>query len=276
MSLIKPDTAMVAAVVIVPSGGESMVTWGGVVSSEIEMVAVPGVPPALCATTVMVLPPSFNVTGTEKLPELSGAAIPFMLTWASGSLTIPMTDTGVVLTALRLTGEVMVMMGVAEKFTVSDDVAMLPATSVATTLIGLGPAVSGAPQVMLVPLTWAGTPLHVTPARPERVSVTVASRVTVGTMTRAPFSGVIILMSGGVLSMLSVTDPSEVFPARSRALPGNTWFAPSAEATIWTGQESTPLRASEQLKLMVTLLLFQPAALAAGETLAATTGGVLS
>src|SRR5262249_26366498 len=147
ISLIKPETAMVDAVVTVPSAGESMVTWGGVVSSEMLMVAVPGVPPPLCATAVIVFPPSFNGTGKEKLPEESGAAIPFTLTWALESLTVPVTVTGVVFTTLKLVGELMVMVGVAEKVTVTLDVLVLPATSVATTLITLAPALSATPQV---------------------------------------------------------------------------------------------------------------------------------
>jgi len=42
------------------------------------------------------------------------------------------------------------------------------------------------------------------------------------------------------------------------------------------GQVSAPERASEQLKLTVTALLFQPATLGEGETVAVITGWVLS
>src|SRR5215472_1381542 len=276
MSLISPETAIVDAVVTVPSGGESMVTCGGVVSREIEIVAVPGVPPALCATTVMVLPPSFNGTGTEKVPELSGAGIPFTVTTALGSLTVPVTVTGLVLVKLRLIGEVMVMVGVAEKLTVRLEVVVFPATSVTTTLMVLGPALSGTPQVRAAPLTWAGNPLQVTPATPESASVTVPSMVTVGTITSVPFFGEVMARTGGVLSMLRLADAVAVLPARSRAVPETAWLAPSVEATTWVGQKSTPLSASEQLKLTVTLVLFQPAALGEGDTMAAIAGAVSS
>src|SRR5215831_3682836 len=118
MSLIIPATATVAAVVTVPSAGESIVTCGGVVSSDTEIVAVAGVPTPLCATTVIVLPPSFRTTGDEKLPDTRATAVPFTLTVAFGSLTEPTTVTGVAFTVLRFKGEVMVITGVAEKLIV--------------------------------------------------------------------------------------------------------------------------------------------------------------
>src|SRR5882724_3210834 len=111
-------------------------------------------------------------------------------------------------------GDVMAMVGVAEKLTVRVEVVALPATSVATTLMVLAPALSGTPHVTLAPLNWAGTPLQVTPATPESASVTVASSVTVGTITNAPFWGEVMVMLGGVLSMLRVVEALAVFPAR--------------------------------------------------------------
>src|SRR5262245_3205150 len=69
--------------------------------------------------------------------------------------------------------------------------------------------------------------------------------------------------------------PGPVFPARSTATP-TAWSAPSLLTVVAAGHDTTPDRASTQLKLSETSLLFQPAAFGGGEATTVTTGGVLS
>src|SRR5262249_46850536 len=75
-----------------------------------------------------------------------------------------------------------------------------------------------------------------------------------------------VVMLGGVLSRLTVTDVLAVFPALSVVVPEITWFAPSFVRVCGAGQLATPEVWSLQLNVTVTLLLFQPAALGAGDT----------
>jgi hypothetical protein len=80
---------------------------------------------------------------------------------------------------------------------------------------------------------------------------------------------------GLVLSMFSVTLVLAVWPAASVALPLMTWFAPSVLTICGAGQligGTPPL----QVKVTVTLVLFQLAALAGGAAVAVTTSGVSS
>ena len=84
------------------------------------------------------------------------------------------------------------------------------------------------------------------------------------------------VMIGGVLSNLTVTDVLSLFPALSVAVPETTWFAPSL-VKVWAGgQTATPDVASLHMKVTVTLVLFQPAALGAGDTIALIAGRSLS
>ena len=111
---------------------------------------------------------------------------------------------------------------------------------------------------------------------PDRASDTVPVTAAEDEVNVAPFAGEVMLMVGGVLSSLTVTDVEALFPATSVAEPEIAWFAPSVATATGEGQVATPERESPQVKLTVTLELFQPAALGAGETAAAIVGGVLS
>src|SRR5438067_3891740 len=84
------------------------------------------------------------------------------------------------------------------------------------------------------------------------------------------------LSEGGVLSMLMpLTLALAELPAASVAVPLDVWLAPSTSVCAG-GQLATPERASLQLKLTVTSVLFQPLALAASERSAVMVGAVLS
>jgi hypothetical protein len=61
------------------------------------------------ATAVRTFKPSTNGTGIEKLPELWGTEIPLTVRVAFGSLTVPVTVTGVMFVTLRFVGEVIVI-----------------------------------------------------------------------------------------------------------------------------------------------------------------------
>jgi hypothetical protein len=79
-----------------------------------------------------------------------------------------------------------------------------------------------------------------------------------------------------MLMPLTVAQP--VLSARSVHEPVADWPAPSSFSTTSPSQfKSMPeVRLSDPSHVMITSVLFQPLALAAGETLAVTTGGVLS
>ncbi len=65
------------------------------------------------------------------------------------------------------------------------------------------------------------------------------------------------------------------FPALSRQVPVTDWPPPSPRV-VGEGALNTPDKASEQVKLTVTVTLFQPFALAEGNLEPVMTGGVLS
>ena len=81
------------------------------------------------------------------------------------------------------------------------------------------------------------------------------------------------VMTGGVLSMLTCTLSELVTPALFVAVPGITWFAPSAVTVTGDGQLLTPTLASLHANVTVTLELFQPLALGAGLRVAVIAGG---
>src|SRR2546428_641858 len=151
-------------------------------------------------------------------------------------------------------------------FRVTDLVAWLPATSTAALLITC-------PAPSVVTVTGAGqraTPLVAS----AHVKVTVAFPL----FHPAPFAAGVTATSttGGVLSMLSVTDAVGWLPATSTAVPLTTCPAPSAVTVTGSGQLAILLVASPHVKLTRTSVLFQPAAFAGGLTTALTAGGVLS
>jgi len=72
------------------------------------------------------------------------------------------------------------------------------------------------------------------------------------------------LMSGGVRSMFTVAVAFELLPSLSVAVPEADCPAPSWVNVLAGLQAVTPERASEQLKLTVTFVLFQPELVGAG------------
>src|ERR1017187_6428597 len=93
ISFTMPDTEMEASVVTNWSGGEVIVTWGGVVSRVTWMLAVLA-PADVVAVAAMMLGPSSRGTERLKLPLPTGAARPLTVTVAVGSLTVPLTVMG--------------------------------------------------------------------------------------------------------------------------------------------------------------------------------------
>src|SRR5438445_529416 len=83
-------------------------------------------------------------------------------------------------------------------------------------------------------------------------------------------------MVGGVVSILSVMDALAVLPAASVTVPENTWFAPSVAATFCCGQLVMGEAEGAHRKLIVTDVVFHPAAFGAGDAVAVIRGAVLS
>src|SRR5687768_7374344 len=96
MSLMLPATEIEESVVSNLSGGEVIVTRGGVVSSVTSMLAVPTAPVGAVAVAVMTFGPSANGTGVLKTPLPAGATIVFTITVAAGSSTVPVTVVGLI------------------------------------------------------------------------------------------------------------------------------------------------------------------------------------
>ena len=105
--------------------------------------------------------------------------------------------------------------------------------------------------------------MQVALAMPESASVTVPVTVMGEAVTVAPGAGEAIVLLGGVLSILSVTDAPAVWPALSVAVREMTWFAPSVEVTTGWGQVTGAVPPAE-VKVTVTSDLFHPAALGVG------------
>ena len=155
---------------------------------------------------------------------------------------------------------------VLSRFTARVAVALLPAWSVAVpVMIWFCPSV----------VTVTGDEIDATPE-----SGSVAVKLTTGLVLFQPAelgAGMIVEETmGTVLSILRVTVAVALFPARSVAVPEIIWPAPSAVTETGLGQVATPLVASEQVNVTVTLVLFHPAALGNGFTKAVIVGGVLS
>src|SRR5207248_11662696 len=86
----------------------------------------------------------------------------------------------------------------------------------------------------------------------------------------------VAVMDGLVWSMLIVTVVLAVLPARSTAVPVTAWVSPSVVRVSGAGQTAMPERASLQVKVTVTGVLFHPLPLAAGAALASMVGLVVS
>ncbi len=166
--------------------------------------------------------------------------------------------------------------GVASRITATAAATGLPATSAAETGIVLAPEVSIHGQVKAPPANGAGTEPHTAPATPDSESVTMPVTVRSGAENRAPRVGEAICTSGGVLSRLTVTLAVAELPAWSVAVPETVWPSPSVVTVTGSGQVAMPLPVSLQRKVTVTSVLFQPAALGAGEAVAWMAGGWLS
>ena len=113
-------------------------------------------------------------------------------------------------------------------------------------------------------------------ATPDNASVQV--KVIVTGPVLMPLTGVGVttaVIVGGVLSILTVMLTVAELPALSLTVPVTT-VVPSAVTVTGGSQVSTPESASEVLNETVTLVLFQPFALGAGDAVAVIVGGVLS
>src|ERR1044071_3346349 len=115
-------------------------------------------------------------------------------------------------------------------------------------------------------------------ATPDRPSLQLYVTVTSVLFQPAPLDGgaVAAVTMGGVLSILSVVLTVETLPAWSTACALKLSAAPSLEPATGKGQTAIPDKLSEHRYVIVTSVLFQPAALAGGATLALISGGVLS
>src|SRR5947209_6041541 len=163
-----------------PLAGDVMATSGGVVSSVICAVALFGFPEVSTAVAVIVFGPSppGSVMDAVHAPFVNVAAVPFTetLATATSSVAVPVTMIVATLVSELFAGEVMVMTGSCESglyVMVRVALAVLPAASVATVVMVLSPGLSATPHVNVPPVIAAVPPLHVTPATPERLSLTL-------------------------------------------------------------------------------------------------------
>src|SRR6476661_4071924 len=111
-------------------------------------------------------------------------------------------------------------------------------------------------------------------ATPDRPSLQLYVTVTSVLFQPAPLAGgaVTAVTMGGVLSILSVVLIVEKLPAWSTACALKLSAAPSLETAVGEGQTAIPDRPSEHRYVMVTSVLFQPAAFAGGAALALING----
>lgn len=157
------------------------------------------------------------------------------------------------------------MVGFAcSRFTLADAVAEFPATSVAVPETGwLAPSVENKVEDGQV-------------ATPDNESL--HAKLTVTGLVSHPLEfgagerfGITV---GGVLSSLITTVAVAVAPAASVTVPLTGMLAPSVETTCVVGQLVIGAPPGVQVKLTVTLVLFQPAELGPGEGTAMMVGGV--
>jgi hypothetical protein len=115
-------------------------------------------------------------------------------------------------------GEAEMVSVIGEKVTLTFEVAVLPAMSVACTAMVFDPVARVTLQDRADRVSVAGEPLQVALAMPESASVTVPVTVIGEVVTVAPGAGEAIVMVGEVLSILSVTEAVAVWPALSVAV----------------------------------------------------------
>src|SRR5271163_1427816 len=169
------------------------------------------------------------------------------------------------LTGAGVTAAVMVG-GVLSRFTMTFAVAVFPALSVAVPLtVWLAASVEtvmGAGQVAM--------------PEPESEQVNVTVTLELFQPLALGAGAATAVMAGGVLSIFTDKVAEAVLPALSVTDPV-TGVVPSVATVMGAGQvPAIPESASEQVNVTVTLELFQPLALAAGDCTAVITGGVLS
>src|ERR1051325_6643961 len=154
-----------------PLLGESMLTVGGVVSRITLTLAVLAAPPALVPVAVMEFVPSRSTTPLAvNVPPLLAAETPLTVTTAFGSSTVPVTVIPLAANNASGAGVVIANLGPC-KATLTVDVEVFPATSVAWTAIAIEPWVICTEQLNVPPDTVAGVLLQVTLAKPERGSL---------------------------------------------------------------------------------------------------------
>src|SRR5439155_3441118 len=161
------------------------------------------------------------------------------------------------------TGEVIEITGaVVSSFTIADTDAVLPALSTAEP-----ETTCPAPSV----LTATGEGHAAIPEPPsEQVKLTVTGAL----FQPFVFGGAdrVAVMPGALLSIFSVTLVLAVFPALFTAMPETTWPAPSVLTATGEGHVAMPELLSEQVKVTVTAVLFQPLEFAAGAATALIVG----
>ncbi len=117
------------------------------------------------------------------------------------------------------------------------------------------------------------------PATPDRASEQVKLTVTGSLFQpyRLGWTFLELVMLGGVRSIFIPIIVAEfVFPALSVQIPATDFPWPSADRANGLEDEATPDKESVHAKLTVTVLLFQPLALAEGDLLPIMVGGVRS
>jgi hypothetical protein len=137
------------------------------------------------------------------------------------------------------------------------------------------PFAKGTVQLTLPEVTVAEISLHIVTAKPPPESETLPVSATLVAVVVPPFVGESRVTCGAVVSRLIVSAADAVLPAASVAVLWIIWPLPSVETSTGAGQ-LVPSLLSEQLKVIVTGVLFQPAAFGAGQTLAEIVGAVVS
>src|SRR5260221_10575701 len=138
-----------------------------------------------------------------------------------------------------------------------------PAASDACTWMELVPGTSDCEQLNVAPDNVAIEPPQLTVVTPESASVPVPCTVMVDVLNTAPAVGEVIGTTGGVLSSLIIAVAEAEFPATSATDCVIDCPPPSVLTSSVPGHNTTPERPSKHVKVNVTSVLFQPAALGA-------------
>jgi hypothetical protein len=141
--------------------------------------------------------------------------------------------------------------------------AEFPATSVPATAMVFAPGVRATLQDRADWASEAGAPLQVAFAIPESDSVTVPVTGRGDAVTVVPEAGEVTVMTGGVLSSLTVTVVLAVLPPLSLTVPETIWPAVSVVTVTGEGQVRGGAPPAQENDT-VTFALFQPAALGGG------------